>query len=94
MGAIVGLITALGPVVLQQILPVLLPDNSSVLKLLQEILPRIPNWIATGEATIEIYENVATVIRENRPPTSAEWDALEASIAADQAKVRDTSQDV
>lgn len=94
MGSIVTLITALGPVALQHILPVILPDNSSVLKLLQEIVPRIPQWIKAGEATVALYDNVMTVIRENRPPTSAEWDALEASIAADQATVRDTSQDV
>jgi hypothetical protein len=94
MGAIVSLITALGPVALQAVLPAILPDNSSVLKLLQEIVPRIPKWIETGTATVALYDNVMTVIRENRPPTSAEWDALEASIAADQAVVRDKSRDV
>lgn len=93
MGAVVALITALGPLVVQ-ILPALLPNDNAVLKLLQEVVPRIPGWIQAGEATVELYENVMTVIRENRPPSSAEWDKLEADIAKQQAIVRDTSRDV
>jgi hypothetical protein len=93
MGAIVSLITLLGPLAVQ-VLPSLLPDDSSILRLLKDIVPRIPGWIKSGEATVELYDKVMEVIRENRPPSSAEWDALEADISEMQARVRDTSRDV
>lgn len=67
---------------------------SAILTLLMTIVPLIPKLIETGMATIDLYDKVREVIAQNRSPTSAEWDQLEAMIDRDQAIVRDTSRDV
>jgi hypothetical protein len=66
---------------------------SAILLLLQTIVPMIPKLIETGVAGFDLFDKVREVITENRIPDSAEWDALEAQIAADQAIVRDKSRD-
>ncbi len=66
----------------------------AILQLLLTIVPLIPKLIEAGQATVDLYSKVQTVIDENRSPDQAEWDELEAMIARDQKAVRDTSRDV
>lgn len=66
----------------------------AILLLLMEIVPRIPQWIAAGQATYDLYDKVKQVIAEHRTADQPEWTTLEAMIARDQATVRDKSRDL
>lgn len=58
------------------------------------LIPLIPGWIDAGVATIGLYQQIRKLIDEDRSMTAAEREQLETMIAADEARVNDTSRDV
>ena len=65
-----------------------------MLALLLTYVPMIPKLVEAGLATYEAYDKVQTIINENRKPNEPEWDALEAQINEDRARLHDTSKDI
>lgn len=58
------------------------------------LLPLLPRLIEAGVATFGAYQKIREMIDEDRSLTADERAQLEAMIAADEARVNDTSRDV
>lgn len=65
-----------------------------MLELVAAIVAKLPTMISAGMDVYDLYAKTRAVIDANKGPTEADWNALDAQVAALQVAVRDTSQDV
>ena len=64
---------------------------AGIVSFITQVVSQLPALVSAGTNIVQFLEAqfsaVKTMIAENRDPTQAEWDALNATVATEQAKL-------